>query len=540
MSDDLDKKVASEGPAITGDKLSSPPSIEHAQVVNVGRENLGEVLPPHESYEGRHRFDPTATWTKQEERRVVRKTDMYLLSWLCVMFFGLQLDRGNLSNALADGFLADMGLTTDDYNNGTTIQIIFFLAAEFPVQLAAKRYGFKYILPSLMMAWGTVSWAQAWQHDRASFLICRALIGLCEGGFIPATILFSTYFYTSKELAVRLAAFWSTLNVARVISALLAAGILQMRGVGGHPGWFWLFLLEGLLTCLIAGISYVYLPFSPTATKGGLWRKPWYTEREEVIMVNRILRDDPAKGRTALKEAIKWKDILDAWKDPSVWGLYFMGLVAYIPATPVQAYLTYQLRQLGYSTFDSNMLTIPSAALQIITMLALAYSSDYFNERTFHCFFGEAWILPLLAAMLAIPDGGRPWERFSLVTLISGYPYFHPIISSWISENTFDVKKRAVTAATYNVVVQVGSITGSQIYRTYDAPYYKRGNAVLISICALSLVTLLVQRTVLTTLNKRKESKWAVMSEAERAAYQNDTEAREKDGNRRLDFRFVY
>ncbi|KAI6264037.1 hypothetical protein MCOR27_011795 [Pyricularia oryzae] len=143
MAADPDQKVVSEGPAITGDsdKLSSPPSIEHAQVVNIGRENLGEVLPPHESYEGRHRFDPTATWTKQEERRVVRKTDMYLLSWLCVMFFGLQLDRGNLSNALADGFLADMGLTTDDYNNGTTIQIIFFLAAEFPVQLAAKRPG---------------------------------------------------------------------------------------------------------------------------------------------------------------------------------------------------------------------------------------------------------------------------------------------------------------------------------------------------------------------------------------------------------------
>jgi hypothetical protein len=36
-----------------------------------------------------------------------------------------------------------------------------------------------------------------------------------------------------------------------VISALLAAGILKMRGIGGKPGWFWLFLIEGLLTFLI-------------------------------------------------------------------------------------------------------------------------------------------------------------------------------------------------------------------------------------------------------------------------------------------------
>ena len=57
-------------------------------------------------------------------------------------------------------------------------------------------------------------------------------------------VLFATYFYTSKELSIRLAAFWSTLNVARIISSLLAAGILEMRGVHGRPGWFWLFLVS--------------------------------------------------------------------------------------------------------------------------------------------------------------------------------------------------------------------------------------------------------------------------------------------------------
>lgn len=151
---------------------------------NVGRDALADVTPPHDSYEGKHRFDPTAKWTDVEERRVVRKTDMYLLSILCVMFFGLQLDRGNLSNALADNLLKDLKLSTDDYNNGTTIQLLCFLAAEFPVQLLIKRFGFKYILPTMMFAWGTVSWAQAWMTGRTSFYITRAFIGLCEGGFI--------------------------------------------------------------------------------------------------------------------------------------------------------------------------------------------------------------------------------------------------------------------------------------------------------------------------------------------------------------------
>jgi hypothetical protein len=376
-------------------------------------------------------------------------------------------------------------------------------------------------------------------HDRTSFYLGRAAIGLCEGGFIPGVILFATYFYTSKELSIRLACFWSTLNIARVISALLAAGILEMRGIGGHPGWFWLFVLEGLLTIIVAILSFLYLPASPTDTKNVLWGKGWYTEREEVIMVNRILRDDPAKGLTTLKEPATFKDIRAAWSDSSMWGLYFIGLIAYIPASPVQGYLTLTLKRLGFKTFDSNMLTVPSAVLQIITMLGLAYSSDYFNERAFHCILGEFWIMPLLVALITLPDGGREWGRFSLITLISGYPYFHPLVSSWISENTFDVKKRAITAATYNVIVQIGSLISSQIYRKYDGPYYKQGNTVLVSICALSLITFVVQRQILVRMNKKKQKQWDQMTSDEKALYQADVISREQDGNKRLDFRFA-
>lgn len=192
--------------------VSDGASITQVSDAHVGRDALADVVPPHDSYEGKHRFDPTATWTEAEERRVVRKCDTYLLSWLCVMFFALQLDRGNLGNATADNLLDDLGLTTDDYNNGSTIQLLGFLSAEFPVQVLTKRYGFKYILPTMMMCWGTVSWGQSWMTNRTGFYITRALIGICEGGFIPGTVLFATYFYKSKELAIRLAAFWSTLS----------------------------------------------------------------------------------------------------------------------------------------------------------------------------------------------------------------------------------------------------------------------------------------------------------------------------------------
>ncbi|BAE66429.1 unnamed protein product [Aspergillus oryzae RIB40] len=172
----------------------------------------------------------------------------------------------------------------------------------------------------MMMLWSIVSWTQAWMTGRASFYVTRALIGAFEGGFIPGTILFATYFYKTKELSVRLAFFWSTLNVARIISSLLAAGILEMRGVHGKTGWFWLFLIEGLLTFLIGLVSILYLPSSPTNTKSVLVPRPWYTERQEVIMINRLLRDDPSKGLTNIHESATLSDVLRAWSDKSMWG----------------------------------------------------------------------------------------------------------------------------------------------------------------------------------------------------------------------------
>lgn len=78
--------------------------------------------------------------------------------------------------------------------------------------------------------------------------------------------------------------------------------------------------------------------------------------------------------------------------------------------------------------------------------------------------------------------------------------------------------------------MQIGSLIGSQIYRSYDSPYYKQGNTVLLSICALALVH----------LNKKKAAVWDAMTSEEKSAYREDALAWEKEGNGRLDFRFVY
>lgn len=72
--------------------LEEPESNLDPSLPSVGRDHLSDALPPHQSYEGLHRYDVAAIWTAKEEAAVVRKTDMYLLSWLCLMVEKLNHD----------------------------------------------------------------------------------------------------------------------------------------------------------------------------------------------------------------------------------------------------------------------------------------------------------------------------------------------------------------------------------------------------------------------------------------------------------------
>lgn len=59
----------------------------------------------------------------------------------------------------------------------------------------------------------------------------------------------------------------------------------------------WLFLIEGLITFLFGVASFFLMPASAVQTKTWFRPKGWFNDRELSIVVNRILRDDPSKGK---------------------------------------------------------------------------------------------------------------------------------------------------------------------------------------------------------------------------------------------------
>ena len=218
--------------------------------------SLEKYYAPIDTYEGRHRYEPQATWSQAEEKALIRKLDVRVCAWCCLMFFALQLDRGNITQALSDNMLKDLGLNTNDYNTGQTIFYVSFLAAELPSQLVSKKLGPDNWIPIQMISWSIVACCQARLTGKATFFVTRSLLGVIEGGFIPDVVLYLSYYYKSKELPVRLSFFWGAYGLTFIISAFLAYGILHLRGHDGLAGWQWLFALEGGVTAGRGSVSW--------------------------------------------------------------------------------------------------------------------------------------------------------------------------------------------------------------------------------------------------------------------------------------------
>ncbi|KAG6334852.1 hypothetical protein ID866_4242 [Astraeus odoratus] len=320
---------------------------------------------PKKGYENTHRFDPSARWTYREEQALVRKIDWRIMVIAAIGFSALNLDRSNVNQANSTSFLKDLKLTTD----------------------------------------GIVSAVQFWLKGRTSFLVCRSLLGILQGGFIPDLVLYLSYFYTKTELPIRLALFWMSMYLCSIVGSFLAYGILHLDGVAGHTGWRWLFLID--------------FNFH--------------------------------QGDMHNREGLTLKRLWTAICDYDLWPIYILGLMFGIPSNPPATYLTLLLRSNGFNTFQTNLLTIPSQALGIATTFLVTLLSEFVGERTMVAMSEDLWTLPFLVALYALPSNPSSWLFFAIVTGLLSYPYTHAIQVGWCSRNAGAVASRTVNASLYNM-----------------------------------------------------------------------------------------
>lgn len=489
-------------------------------------------------YECKDYFDPEFSWTEEEEKRVVWKNDWYVTFWAFLMFTALDIDRYNISQALSDNMLEDLGLTTNDFNVGKTINLVCFLAAELPSQLISKKIGPDIWIPSQIVLWSAVSMAQGAIKGKAGFFITRGLLGALQGGFICDICLWMSYFYTSKEFPFRLSLFYIANPMSSVWSSLLAFALLKIKTNAIPHGWKWLFIIEGALTLLVGLISFFKMPASAVQTKAWFRKKGWYTEREEKIIVNRVLRDDPTKGDMNNRQPVTPKELVKSLLDYDLWPIYIVRILGDIGASPTNTYMTLTLRKLGFSTFNTNLLTIPFNVLTVITMLTAGYLSEVLQSRALVLASIPVWLLACLFPLRYWPGSQiNVWGTYAILTILLGACPLWPLSISWCSANSNSVRNRAVSAAVVNMFLQSAGIISANIYRADDAPAYHRGNVVLIGCAFGALGACILARYYYIFRNKQKDRAWNTLTIEQQEDYIKNTT---DEANKRLDFKFVY
>ena len=191
--------------------------------------------------------DKTIEERKLIEKKLKFKLDYVFLPVVTTMLLMGYLDRINVANARLAGMQDDLGMSDTMWSAGISLFYVGYIISQLPATVYLAKGLPRYQMPLYVAAWSVVTTCMAAMSTGWSFLVCRFMVGLAEGPFLPMVSLMTSSWYTKEEAPLRMA-IWHAGNIAsNIFSGLLAAGILEnMDGVRGMRAWQWFVILEGM------------------------------------------------------------------------------------------------------------------------------------------------------------------------------------------------------------------------------------------------------------------------------------------------------
>ena len=87
---------------------------------------------------------------------------------------------------------------------------------------------------------------------------------------------------------------------------LLAYALANMTGVGGYDGWRWIFIIEGLVTVIVAAVAKFFVVDWPETSK--------FLNDDDRHLLLRRLRDDVAEARMDRMDKKATRRVFSDWK----------------------------------------------------------------------------------------------------------------------------------------------------------------------------------------------------------------------------------
>ncbi|KAI9372451.1 major facilitator superfamily domain-containing protein [Aspergillus egyptiacus] len=440
--------------------------------------HLEDVEKPTDNHD-----DIINSFTPQQRKRLIRRIDIRLVITLGFLYLISLLDRTNLGAASVAGMQEDLNMNAS--NNGYSLtSLVFFISYtifQIPATVIIRKIGPRLFLSSIVFLWGVIVVSFGLVPNWPTMAGLRVILGALEAGFYPGCIYLLSTWYPRYELQKRNAAFYLIGSMASGFGGVLAYGLMQMDGIGGKTGWEWIFIIEGLFTCVLGVGSYAILVDFPEQSP-----KSWHflNETEAQYIVASIQND----RSDVYAEEFSIKKYLQNCTDSKVWLYALLYLLTTANTYSIAYFLPIILQDsMGFDVAKAQCLVAPPYVAAGIVMFLQGMLADKWRIRG-PIVAANAALGLLGMGLLGYLDNPAPRYFGVFLATIAGNSNC-PALVSWQSNNIRGQWKRALTSATLIGGGSIGGILGTTVFRAQDAPDYQPGllttmiaNAVIIII----------------------------------------------------------
>ncbi|KAK1493231.1 major facilitator superfamily transporter [Colletotrichum tamarilloi] len=426
-----------------------------------------KVAPEVRDYAGaRAKYDPT-------EIALVRRLDWMIMPILWFIYWLNYLDRNAIALARLNTLEEDLNLTSTEYQTCVSILFVGYVIVGIPANMVVTRVRPSLWMSSCMAVWAIISALTAVSQNYTGLLLTRFFLGITEAPYYPGALYVLATFYTRKELATRISILYTGNILATAFAGLIALGIFQMHGMAGIAGWRWLFIIQGVVTLIIAIMAFFILPDEPLTTR-------WLSPEERILANERILQD--TVGNTG--QTTTWSGLLEAAKDPKVW-LFTVMQHCHLGANGFKNFFPTAVETLGFNETITLVLTCPPYLIAGVISIAWSWSSGRFNERTWHITIAKSIaVFGFILGCATLNTGAR---YFSMVVFSVGTYAVNSIILGWVSATCSQTKeKKASSLAIVNCIAVASFIWTPYMWPKSDEPRYVMAMS---SSAALSVAT---------------------------------------------------
>jgi MFS family permease len=373
-------------------------------------------------------------------------------------------------------------MSGDQFNFALCIFFVPYIILEVPANMIMKKFKRpSWWIAILATAWGLVMTLTGIVKSYEGLVAARFFLGLAEAGFFPGAILIVSQWYAPNEVGVRIALFYTSSALAGAFSGLLAFAIAKMHGMAGLEGWRWIFLIEGLVSVAVGVACPWILIDSPELSnwldedeKRFLKLRKLAQERTSVVHV----RDEAGEIVVPKQTKITWpvlKSVLTDWK------IYLQAVIAMsntIPAYSLKFTMPQIIKNMGFTSSNAQLLTIPPYAVGAISAYVSARFADKFKWRMPFIVVPQLCVLTAFSicfAYAAAIEKHIPQTYFGVVLACLGLYPIIPGANAWNSNNLAGPMRRAAGIGFMMAMANGGGLVGSFIYIKEEAPRYPTG-----------------------------------------------------------------